>query len=113
MVTSEQLIALINAGTAAGATEQQRQLAAQACQTLAVALGAGAGQPLLIPGIPPPTPRPGPGQVIDVIAAQLRTFLDRQQTPAPAATTATAPPVSPSATSPESVHAAGPATPSR
>jgi hypothetical protein len=109
MVTRDHLITLISDGTAAGATEQQRQVAAQACQTLAVALGAGAGQPLLIPGVPPPTPRPGPGQVIDAIAAQLRSFLDRQQQPAPAPT---APPASPSATSPESAHAPRPATPS-
>jgi hypothetical protein len=107
MVTRDHLLALISAGTAPGATEQQRQQAAQACQSLAVALGASAGQPLFIPGIPPPTPRPAAGQVLDVIATQLRTFLDRQQSAPPATA-----PASPSATPPEPVHAAVPATPS-
>jgi hypothetical protein len=88
MVTRDQLLEVIRIGSESGATEPQRQLAAQACLTLGTALGAQLGQPLgAAPGAntAPIGARPNISSVIDLINAQLRAFLDRQQAAAGAA----------------------------
>jgi hypothetical protein len=84
-MTRDQLLEVIRIGTGPGATEPQRQLAAQACVTLGAALGAAPGAGGASAGA-----RPNIGSVIDLINTQLRAFLDRQQaatTPAPSAPT--------------------------
>jgi hypothetical protein len=92
-MTRDQLLEVIRIGTGPGATEPQRQLAAQACMTLGAALGAVPSQPIgAAPGAGGASAgaRPNIGSVIDLINTQLRAFLDRQQaatTPAPSAPT--------------------------
>lgn len=96
MVTRDQLLEVIRIGSESGATEAQRQLAAQACLTLGTALGAQPGQPLGAASRASAAPtgaRPNIGSVLDLINAQLRAFLDRQQAAAaPAAPTPTSEP---------------------
>jgi hypothetical protein len=100
MVTREHLLEVIRIGSASSATEEQRQLAANACATLGAALGATPGQPLgagFTAAAASAGARPNMSTVIDLINAHLRAFLDRQQTAAP--------PPSPSPTN-EPTHAA-------
>jgi hypothetical protein len=101
-MTRDQLLEVIRIGTGPGATEPQRQLAAQACMTLGTALGAVPGQPIgavPVAGGASAGARPNIGSVLDLINTQLRAFLDRQQA-------ATAPAVSTPTSEP--THATGP-----
>jgi len=87
----DELIDVIRAAVADGATADQKAQGAAACRAILAALGAEVGKPIAMPGAPAPSPLAGidPGQAIDLLIAKLSSMLPKEEGKAP---TATAPP---------------------
>lgn len=82
----QELLEAIRTATAEGATADQKAAGAQACRTILTALEAEVGQPIALPGLPPPSPLAGvePSQILDLLIARLRAALPADdQTPSP------------------------------
>ncbi len=80
----------IRTALADGATPDQKAHGAAACRAILAALEAEAGNPIAMPGAPPPHPLAGidPGQALDLLIARLTAALpkeDAKTTAAPAA----------------------------
>jgi hypothetical protein len=76
------LIDLINAAVATGATTEQKAAGVQACRTIAAALDTEPGKPLVLPNTPPPPPtsRVSVDQVLDLMIARLTTIANERDT---------------------------------
>lgn len=83
-------IEAIRAAVADGATADQKAHGAAACRAILAALGAEAGKPIVMPGVPTPHPLAGidPGQALDLLIAKLTAALpkDDNKTAAPSPT---------------------------
>jgi len=69
-----ELIELIRAAVAQGATAEQKAIGAQACRTILTALEAEPGRPIVLPGAPQPQRSAGLSldQALDLVIARLR-----------------------------------------
>ena len=80
------LIEIIRAAIAADATTEKKAAGVQACRTIAGALGAEPGKPLVLPGMSPPTTtsRVSVDQVLDLMIGRLTTIAnERDKAPPP------------------------------
>jgi len=74
----QEMIEAIRAAVAEGATTEQKTSGALACRTLASALEAEIGKPIVLPGVPAPGPLAGisSDQALDLLIARLRTVAE-------------------------------------
>lgn len=89
----DQLIDIIKAALADGATAEQKTAAAQACRTVASALDAEPGKPIAAPAAPDVAPampqssplavlgKLAPDQALDLLIAKLRAAVPEQAAP--------------------------------
>lgn len=81
----QDLIEVIRAATASGASTEQKAAGVQACRTIISALDTVPGTPLLLPTSPTPVTRPSIDQVLDMMIAKLTSIAseqDKRPTPA-------------------------------
>ena len=71
----QELIEVIRAATASGASTEQKAAGVQACRTIISALDTVPGTPLLLPTSPTPVTRPSIDQVLDMMIAKLTSIV--------------------------------------
>lgn len=94
----DEMIEVIRAAVADGATPDAKARGAAACRTIGAALGAEPGKPLSVPGAPAPSPLAGvdPGLLVDALIARLTALAEKKATapsvPPPSVPPPSAPP---------------------
>jgi hypothetical protein len=78
----DQLIELIRAATASGATTEHKAAGAQACRTILAALDTEPGKPLAPPIAASAPTRPSLDQILDMAIARLTTIANARDTAA-------------------------------
>ena len=76
-----EMIEAIRAAVADGATPEQKELGAQACRTILVALGAERGKTMAVPDAPQPHPLAGitADQALTLLVARLTTIAEAKE----------------------------------
>lgn len=74
----QELIEVIRAATASGASTEQKAAGVHACRTIVAALDTVPGTPLVLPTTTPPAMRPSIDQVLDMMIAKLTSIASEQ-----------------------------------